>query len=133
MQVVSGPIVVIAHNLQAALIQALVYFGPGLVDGLVSAAKGARRCCQGLFRRIREACACAGMRSRESLGCRCARLAGCARKACACFGSRRTTLRRDPHADSMFIFPTPTAPPASSSPPSSNGEDSEQHIVLGVA
>ncbi len=41
MQVVSGPIVVTAHNVQAALIRVLVFYGPDLLEGLVEAVKGA--------------------------------------------------------------------------------------------
>ncbi len=64
MQVVSGPIVVMAHNIQAILVKALVYYGPGLVDCLAEAVKSARPrlagrfrgCCSGLSGRFRGCC-----------------------------------------------------------------------------
>jgi hypothetical protein len=120
MQVVSGPIVVMAHNLQAALIQALVYYGPGLVDCLAVAA---RSCCSRL------------------------RLAGRTRSACACqcAGSRKASPARRPAAhegprpQADTVFPAPTAPPSAAGPPlpsesDSDGEERpERDIVLAVA
>ena len=116
MQVVSGPIVVMAHNLQAALIQALVYYGPGLVDCLVVAARGARSCCSGLVGRTRSACACAGMGSRKANP------------------AWRPAVHEDPRPHADTVFPTPTAPPSAIGPPlPSDGEERPERDILAVS
>jgi hypothetical protein len=120
MQVVSGPIVVMAHNLQAALIQALVYYGPGLLECLVVAARGARSSCSRLAGRTRSACACpcAGMGSRKASP------------------ASRPAAHQGPRPQADTGFPAPTAPPSAAGPPlpsDSDGEERpERDIILAV-